>query len=644
MTGGSRAPAREGRGAGWRVLLASCLLLVPSAAQAQGAPQMQTQVDVDTVGVGDVVHLELTAQSGDAMPTDPRPGPTPGFTVRGQSASPSQTHISINGNQMDRFGLTVDWALQAQRIGMFTVGPPSLSVGGVRYASRPVTLRVVAAGQAPQRAPQQQLPMPFPQMPGFSPFDPWRSLFPGADPGAIDRGGPAVTTDPKLALDAPGGPFSFLHASVDTVSAVVGQQVTLTVYEYLDEGTGTNLEVDATDARDPSTADLVKHSLLRDDQDAAMAGYANVGGRLWKVNVVRRWALFPIHAGDLVIGPMSVTLVRPRSAAGSKRTTEAIHLHVTEPPVAGRPSGYAIGDVGHFALQAQVSPRDLEQGGAVGVHVELSGSGNLPASITPPVRTDVEWLAPEVHDQMGDIGHDTYGGKRTFDYVVRVRRAGQVDLGEMSLPFWEPAQKGYAVARATLGKLNVKPTPSAAGAAAGNAADQQLLAGLPPPRNAMEGTAPSHIHIDDRPLFWWLGVGGWPAVLGIAVAGRATHRRLARTWRARRVSPATELRNRVTEAHTVCAGGDARACDAAIVRALESAAIAHAGVNVRGAVGVELVHRLQGAGVAGDAAALVAELLRECEAARFAPDAVDLGSAQERWQRAQGAIRQLEKR
>jgi hypothetical protein len=628
-----------------RFLVLLSLLLVPATAQAQGAPQMQTQADVDTVGVGDVVHLELTAQSGDAMPTDPQPGATPGFAVRGQSSSPSQTHININGNRIDRFGLNVDWALQAQRVGVFTVGPPSVLVGTARYASHAVTLRVVASGQAPPRAPPQpQNPMPFPQIPGFTPFDPWRGLFPGADPGGNERGGAVVTTDPKLALDAPAGSFYFLHAAVDATNVVVGQQVTLSVYEYLDEGAGANIEVDAADVRDPSAAELVKHSLLRDDQEATVAGYANVAGRLWKVNLVRRWALFPIHAGDLVIGPMSVTLLRPRNVAGSTRTTDTIHLHVTEPPAAGRPPGYALGDVGHFALETQVAPRDLEQGGAVSVHVELSGSGNVPASITPPARTDVEWLAPEVHEQMGNIGHDVFGGKRTFDYVVRVRRAGEVDLGEMSLPFWEPVLKRYAVARATLGKLEVKAAPAGAPPAAGQAPDEELLAGLPAPRDTLEGTVPSRAHLDDRPLVWLLGVGAWPAALGIAVAGRATGRRLSRAWRTRRASPASELRDRVTAANAACNGDDARACDAAIARALEAAAIAHAGVNVRGAVGDELVHQLEGAGVAGDAATRVAELLRECEAARFAPDSVDVPSARDRWQRAQGAIRQLEKR
>jgi hypothetical protein len=624
------------------------LLFFPPPARAQSAPQMSVQSDADTVGVGDVVHLELSVQSGDGMPTDPQPGATPGFVVRGQSSSPSQTRISINGNRIERFGLTVDWALQAQRVGTFTIGPPTVLVGGARFPARTVNIHVVPAGQGPQRSPQQppfQSPAPFapfpPQGPGFSPFDPWRGLFPGIDQGAQ----PSVTTDPRLALDAPAGAFYFLHATIDNPTAVVGQQVTYSVYEYLDEAAGQSIEVDTADVHDPGAAEFVKHPLLRDDQEAILVGYAQVGGRIWKVNLVRRWALFPLHAGDLVIGPMSVTLVRPRSAAGSKRTTDALHVRVTEPPAAGRPPGYALGDVGRFTLAAQVTPRDLEQGGAVGVHVELSGAGNVPAAIAPPVRTGVEWLAPELHEQLGSIGREatTFGGKRSFDYVVRLHRAGDVDLGEMTLPFWDPDQKHYAVARASLGVVHVKPS-AVAPAASADAPDQEMLPGLPGPRDALEGTAPARVHLDDNRLFWLLGVGSWPVAFGFAVAGTAAGRRIARTWRAKKASPATDLKDRVSAADAACRGTDARAVDAAVAHALVAAAIAHAGVNVRGAVGDEVVVRLEGAGVDRAAASRVAELLRECEAARFAPDAADVLAARDRWERAQGAIRELEKR
>jgi len=211
-----------------RLLVCSVLVLSsisPSSAGAQTAPQMQAQADVDTVSVGDVVHLELTAQSADGMPTDPQPGATPGFAVSAPRTSPSQTHISVNGNRIDRFGLTVDWSLHAQRVGVFSVGPPSVIVGGTRYASRPVTIHVVPAGQVPQRS-TQQAPQSQQSPFGFSPFDPWRGLFPGTNPGGEER---AVTTDPKFALDAPRGAFYFLHATVDNTSVAVGQQVTFSV-------------------------------------------------------------------------------------------------------------------------------------------------------------------------------------------------------------------------------------------------------------------------------------------------------------------------------------------------------------------------------------------------------------------------------
>jgi hypothetical protein len=629
------------------VLFVALAALRVTAARAQSKPQLQAHADVDTVSVGDVVHLELNAQSGDAMPSDPEPGATPGFTVGRPASSPSQTQMFINGTRIARYGLVVDWPLRAERVGVFSIGPPSVVVGGARYAARSVSVRVVPAGQAPPRP--SQPPATQPSQPfGFTPFDAWRGLFPGF-PG-IDQGSerpdavPAVTPDPKLALDAPRGPYYFLHATAEPMRAVIGQQVTFTVYEYLDVSAPGNIEVDGTDVHDPSAADFVKHPLLRDDQETLLAGYASVGGHVWKVTVVRRWALFPLHEGDLAIGPMSITLLRPRGASPPKRATEALTVHVTEPPAVGRPPGYALGDVGRFALSAQVTPRELEQGAAVGVHVELSGTGNIPAMLAPPAREGVEWLAPEIHEQVGAVGRDAFGGHRNFDYVVRVQRAGNVDLGEIRLPFWDPEQRKYDTARAVLGAVSVKPSAAAA-AAASAAAEHELLGGLPPPRDKLEPTPAAHAHVDDSPLFWWFGVGSWPAVLGIAVAGRAAGRRVYGALTARRGSPHTELKERVHSANMAHRGKDARAADAATARALEAAAVAHAGISVRGAVGDDdVIARLEHAGVARDTASRVAELLRECETARFAPDAADVPAARDRWLRAQGIIRGLEKR
>ena len=624
------------------VFLVVVASLLPAAARAQSPPQMRVGADMDTVGVGDVVHLELNVQSSDGMPGDPQPGATPGFVVRGPaSSSPSQTHIVINGSRTDRYGLTVDWTLQAQRVGTFSVGPPTVTIGGSRYSGHAITLRVVPAGQAPQRQPPQgALPpgMPF----GFSPFDPWKALIQGQDRTEPDTAPPSPTTDPKLSLDAPRAPYYFLHATVDKTSPVVGEQVIFSVYEYLDWEDPRGIEIDPSDAHEPTAADFVKHSLQPEEKDAPLVGFASIAGHTWRVVLIRRWALFPLRTGDLTIGPMALTLVRPRTQNGA-RTSETLHVHVTEPPAAGRPPGYEPGDVGHFVLTAQSTPREVEQGGAVGVHIELSGTGNIPASISPPAREGVEWLAPEVHEQLGAIGRDMFGGKRSFDFVVRMHRAGDVDLGEVKLPFWDPEQRRYDVALAKLGVVRVKPSAASAAPVASGGADQDTLAGLPEPRDTLEGTATARPHLDDSRAFWLLGVGAWPMAFGVAVAGRATGRRLARVWRERRTSPASELRDRVAGAARACAADDSRVADAAIARVLEAATVAHAGVSVRGAVGGEVVDRLERAGVARDAATSFAELLRECEAARFSPTAADVAAARDRWARARDVLRQLEK-
>ncbi len=613
----------------------------PAWAQtAAAAPQLRTQVDTDTVGVGEVVQVELQATTPDAMPGAPQLGNAAGFTVRAQSASPSQTHININGNRMDRYTLTVDWVLQAERVGTFKIGPPSVTVNGTRFSSRPVTVRVVPPGQAPPRRTQPQAPQsPF----GFSPFDPWRQLIPGGfDPN--DRSpvapSPTITTDPKLALDAPRGGTYFLHATVDKSACAVGEQVTLSVYEYID-ATAPGPEAEGDDVHEPPVADFAKHPLLRDDQEAPLAGFASVGGRPWQVRLARRWALFPLRAGDLVIGPMSLTVVRPAAMAGQQRTTETFHVRVSEPPPAGRPPGYALGDVGHFALTAQVQPREIEAGGAIGVHVELSGTGNLPSALRPPAREGVEWLAPETHDELGAIGHESYGGKRSFDFVVRLKRAGDISLGDLTLPFWDPEQS-IRDRVAQLGAIHV--TPSATATSGDQDKEAEILAGLPAAHVVLEGLEATRRHADDTALFWLAGVAGCPLAFAFAFVGRDTARRVSRVVRNRRASPGAELRDRLSAARAACGGSDARAADSAISRALEAATVAHAGVNVRGAVGDEVTERLERAGVEHQAASSLAELLRECEIARFAPDAAELGAARNRWTRAQAAIRSLERR
>lgn len=614
--------------------------LTPRIAAADAPPQVSASVDPDTVGAGETFQVEIQATSPDTMPSSIDVNAPAGLVLRAKNSSPMQQHTFINGSRSDQYTLTSDWVLQATRVGSFAL-PASVVVGGKRYPISPLHVRVVPAGQAPARKQRQNAaPSPFG---GFSPFDPWKQLF-GGMPNPVPEPPPQrqeVNIDPKFSLDAPRGDTVFLHAAIDKNAAVVGEQITLSVYQYIDVTPSGDISSD--DMHFPDVVDFVKRPLVADNTDAPVLGYASAGGRIWQVRLFFRWALFPLHAGDLSIGPTVIEIVRGRSPQKEKRTTESFRIHVTEPPLAGRPPGYAIGDVGRFALAAQVEPRQAEQGGAVAVHVELSGTGNMPAMVTPPAREGLEWLTPDVHESMGPTSGGTqYGGKRSFDFVVHVNRAGDVDLGELTLPYWDPDQRRYSVARAPLGTVHVNPNAAAAAKVPDKASE--VLPGLPPVRTSLEGLPAARPHPDDSPWFWVLAIGGGPLAFGLSVGLSSIAKRVTSAWKERRTSPASELRERVSAAREACVKGDARAADSAIGRALEAAAMAHAGVNVRGAIGRELTEKLERAGVASDAATTVAELLRECEAARFSPDAAELAATRDRWSRAQAAIARLERR
>ncbi len=180
------------------------------------------------------------------------------------------------------------------------------------------------------------------------------------------------------------------------------------------------------------------------------------------MRLLGRWALFPLHTGDLTIGPMTVTLSRARNFSGAKRETETLRIHVTEPPLRGRPPGYATGDVGRFAVSADVTPRDVEQGESIAVHIQVSGRGNLPTTIVPPARAGVRMALSGASRGARPDGRERFGGHRDFDFIVRILDAGSVDLGEIRIPFWDPEKKAYEMARAASGIVRAeRPNPSA---------------------------------------------------------------------------------------------------------------------------------------------------------------------------------------
>jgi hypothetical protein len=600
-----------------------------SPSNGSGDIDLTGNIDANEIELGDTVTytLQATSTTSDA-PSDARLAPPPAFTIVDSGSSPTHMVSIINGHRTEKHGLTASWRLRSDRLGTFTIGPASISIGGTRRSGPAHRVTVVAPGQGK--------PKPRRPVPGGQPFDPFGGSgldpFKGLIPGMIDDdSGPdpfgGLNADPKLALDSPRAPNAFLHATVDKTRAVVGEQVTLTVYLYEDIRARQSRPSDVHEA---TATNFVKRSLLQDETRAVHVGNAMVGGRPWSVKLVRKNALFPIKTGRLSIAPMSLTLSGMRVGL---RESETLHVDVTEPPIANRPSGYQIGDTGDFSLSATTTPHNIDQHGAVGVTVELRGNGNMPATLPTPEISGVEWLEPQTRDSLGPVSNDKFGGTKTFTYVVRIHKDGSIDLGEIRLPYFDPQTRRYEIARAALGIVQVA---KAAGRDASPEVAEPLLPNLPNARAALEGT-----HVDafltERPVYW-TALFGMPFACAATIALGGVARR-ARERRANAApSPERIARERHAEAETALKHDDGKAAIAAVTRAIEAEVLASTGVNVRGTSGEATAAELVAAGVSEATARSIVELLSDCEDVRFSPAGVTVDTARSLWKRAKEAM------
>jgi len=589
----------------------------PAQAQPSGGTEVQSGVDRDVIAVGETISLTLRVMTNGAgrEVEDPQPGTTQGFTVVGQSASPSTSISIVNGVRSQKTGLTVTWMLRAEREGTLTLGPPSVRSQGRRISGQAVSVRVQrrSAGTGPKR--------PSPGWPFGPGNDPFKGVFDDEpqDPRLL-LGEPS--TDPALSLDAPRAEGSFFHARVDKTRAFVGEQVTLKIFTYTDI---TTQDPDYTDLHESPAADFVKHLL---PQDRSLVGHAKIQGKIYAVGLVRRYALFPLKAGALEIGPMTGVAMRGRRKTAVE--SERVVIQVQEPPAAGRPSGYALGDVGDFKLRAEVSPKETEVGGAVQVTVDLSGEGNLPSQLPLPTPPGVEFLPPETHERVGITRGERLGGTRTFSYVVRAKRPGTIDLGIIDLPFYDVERRAYRNAQAVLGTITVV---GAAPTAATDPSGRDGAPTMPPPRQVREPRATPH-YLSDSPLFLW-GLLAWPAGLVLLRSGNGLRKRLRLRAQAVAESPEHALALRRSEAERTLRGTDTQASVRAVQEFLVAACSTRLGVNPRALTAAELEQALATTALDASAQDSLRGILAECESLRFLPSGIEVEKANDLWARAQ---------
>lgn len=564
----------------------------------------------DVVELGEPVTVTLAISlDEDIEPQQPNLTVPPGFNASRVNTSTMKFVI----NRSVRRDFTARWVLVPEKLGKFEIEPPSVMVDGTKvHVDKKLALEVVEKGKG---KPGRRSGLSGGGLNSFfapaAPFDLDDPFF------EYEKPRKTFSTSRDLALPRELDDSVFLYLHADKSKAVVGEQITLSTWLYF------RIRFESLeDRKDPPLSAFTRHVLSVPESLRRRPVETRVGGRGYGALQLGEVAIFPVRSGDLSTGKFSaqVEVLRGGRPTMLPRESNEVIIHVSEPPTEGRPLGYSPGTVGRFKMKADLAPRQTHAGDTVSVSVEVTGVGSLPSELRLPARMGIEWLKPERKEGVSMVHHNI-GGWRTFDYAVRFTEPGEIELGNLELPYWDPDKEKYEVATVELGKVTVKPAAADAAPLTPLAVDEKEadpFAGMGDPRPALSAfEAPDNQGLPPRTLWTWvlfppIGV----AFASVAVAG-------VRRLRRRRVAMRDDPEVLAREALDVMQKSeDAKDAAAAAEKALHLAIGAATGLKSRGMLGGELHDKLTEA-IGESLAADVLALLELCSTTRFEPEASD---------------------
>ncbi|MBI4546142.1 MAG: BatD family protein [Gemmatimonadetes bacterium] len=381
------------------------LLLAPAPTWAQEAVRVNASLSPSTVRAGETAVLEITIETrGSAPEAMGTPSLPEELEVVG-SREYSQVQFSLPGGRSRIHRREI--VLAARTPGEYWIPPLGVVVDGIRYRTRPLSLSVSAR--------------------------------------------PATAAAPDT---GPEGEV-MLAASLEPDTAFVGQQVTLESEVLISEDVRLRLRR-TPDYQPPSPSGF----WVQDLDPAPAVDLRYLGGQPYEVQRFRR-AYFPLAPGRYRLAPVKIAYDVRRGFLNAPEThqvaSDSLRLVVLPVPEAGKPPGFA-GAVGSFEIQASLEPAEVPAGEAAVLSVEVAGAGNVKALPAPqlPRIPGVQVYSPGEEAEVRSSGGVVEGRKR-FSWVLVPDRPGRIQLPEIEYPFFDPARRLYAVARAAAPPLRVRP-------------------------------------------------------------------------------------------------------------------------------------------------------------------------------------------
>lgn len=407
------------------------------------AQKFTSSVSKSNVGVGEQFEVDFSMNAGGTHFTPPNFN---NFQViSGPNMASDMT--SINGS--NTLNITYSYILAAAKEGTFTIDAAAIVINGHTLVSGSV--KVTVKGQAP---PVQK---------------------PSQQPVAVPDESVAKADFKDISKQI------FIRAVVDKTNAYVGEQIKVNYKIYT--------RVDILGGQ-PDKAPELNGFWNQDVVSKTNAPWKSevYKGLRYNVTTIKQSILFPQHAGDLSIDPLSVSFgVRlPLPAVNIlgkvynnyqdvayKAKSQAVIIHAIALPTAGKPADFG-GAVGSFSLYTDADKKALKANETLDYTAEISGTGNLSLINAPKITlpADIEKYDPKTTDR---ITTDSNGvsGSRKFSYLLIPRHQGDFMLNPANFTYFNPATRKYITLQGKAFGIKVNKGDAQANAPAFNSSEQQ---------------------------------------------------------------------------------------------------------------------------------------------------------------------------
>jgi len=605
--------------------LAAGVLPAAGIPQAAEEPEITAKVDRTWIFEGEAVLYEVTLSHME-NPPEPNLSAFIDFDVqfRGAQSIDSVSFYIVNGRRTEirRLGKVFRYLLTPKRSGVLSVPAPTAEIDGREY--RGPTLQIEVTTPEEQDVAILSVEADRERTYLLQPFTVTLTILvkPLPDP----HGG----RSPLGFQDAP----ALFIPWVDQPEGLEAESASEWLSRLVNSSRGFTINA-ITTGRSSFESFFGRPSLARFDlEHRRVAGTDDSGESVdyFEYTLSRRFT--PQKVGEYAFGPVTLKGAFADGMNGQGgfdgrqiySVSKIAKVTVTDAPLEGRPDTYT-GAVGRFTFTADIVPRSARVGDPMTLALTLKGQGTLERPYPPEIE---EIPAVAENFKVYDATEETKGRSRTFTFGIRPLNAGTLEFPPVAFSYFDVERERYVTLSTDPVRVQVE--------AADRLEEGDIVAG------AIERGQRGSIELEREGIFAdvmdlsglrnesvrperWAGLmAGMALFYGLfSVSARTLRRRYGDPAALRRRSAAGRARSRLREAQSLLRQGNR----ADGVDRLRSALTGFVG-DVAGGTAEGMTHKdlrdgLVGIGLESERARALAQILEECDAARYGVAGEDAG-------------------